>query len=129
MKHVEVEVRYFAMIREIVGRATERHSLVEGMTAGELFDRVVSEHPRLERIKPVTMLMVNRAYVEAGHLLRDGDEVAFIPPVSGGEAPRFRIQSEPLDAAALERLVAHPGAGLLQTAHGPLVHGGRDMTC
>jgi molybdopterin synthase catalytic subunit len=128
---VEVEVRYFAMIREIVGRSAERRPTQEGMTVGDLFDRVVSEHPRLERIKPVTMLMVNRAYVDAGHLLRDGDEVAFIPPVSGGEAVRFRVQAEPLEAAALEQLVAHDGAGAMVTFTGTVRdHGrGRRVTC
>jgi molybdopterin synthase catalytic subunit len=90
-----------------------------------LFDRVVSEHPRLERIKPVTMLMVNRAYVDAGHLLRDGDEVAFIPPVSGGETARFRVQAEPLEATSLEKLVAHDGAGAMVTFTGTVRDRGR----
>jgi molybdopterin converting factor subunit 1 len=112
---VEVEVRYFAMIREVVGRSAERRQVPDDMTVGGLFDSLIAEFPRLERIKPVTMLMVNRAYVEPDSLLRDGDEVAFIPPVSGGEYARFRVQSEPLDPRETERLVANPGAGAIVT--------------
>jgi molybdopterin converting factor subunit 1 len=115
---VEVEVRYFAMIREIVGRSADRRRVGEATTVGELFDDLIVEFPRLERIKPVTMLMVNQTYVGAGHALSDGDEVALIPPVSGGAAARFRVQAEPLDPRQNEELVAHAGAGAIVTFTG-----------
>jgi molybdopterin converting factor subunit 1 len=122
---VDVDVRYFAVIREIVGRAAERRRVAEGSTAGDLFADLVAEHPRLERLKPVTLLMVNQKYVDAGQPLRDGDEVALIPPVSGGEKRRFRIQSDPLDPCHLESLVAHPGAGAIVTFVGTVRDQGR----
>lgn len=122
---MDVEVRYFAMIREIVGRSGERRAVAEGATAGDLFDALVAEHPRLERLKPMVMPMVNRAYVPVDHPLREGDEVAFIPPVSGGEAKRFRIQSEALDAREIEALVASPGAGAIATFTGTVRDHGR----
>jgi MoaE-MoaD fusion protein len=83
--HVEITVRYFAIIREIAGRSADRRLVSEGTTAGEFFDGLASEFPRLQRMKPVTMLMVNKAYVSNDHPLRDGDELALIPPVSGGK--------------------------------------------
>ena len=86
---MDVDVRFFAIIREIVGRSAERRQLPEGATAGDLFDELAREHPRLERMRPVTMLMVNKAYVTHDHELHDGDELALIPPVSGGGQPRF----------------------------------------
>lgn len=127
---MEVEVRYFAMIREIVGRSSERRSSTEGATVGELFDALVAEFPRLLQVKPVTMLMVNQTYVRGDHTLHDGDEVAFIPPVSGGSGARFRVQEEALDARATEALVAHAGAGAIATFTGTVRdHGrGRDVT-
>jgi molybdopterin synthase catalytic subunit len=125
---VEIDVRYFAMIREVVGRAAERRQAEPGTTAGALFDSLIQEHPRLERMKPVTMVMVNQAYVAADHPLHDGDEVAFIPPVSGGEPARFRIQSEPLDPRQQEALVAHPGAGATATFIGTVRDHGRGKT-
>jgi molybdopterin synthase catalytic subunit len=122
---MEVDVRYFAIVREIVGRAAERRQVPEGASAGEVFDGLMSEYPRLEPLKPVTMLMVNKAYVTRDHLLRDGDEVAFIPPVSGGERERFRVQTEPLDPRLTESLVAHPGAGAIATFIGTVRDHGR----
>jgi molybdopterin synthase catalytic subunit len=122
---VEVTIRYFAMIREVMGRASERRHVPAGTTAGELFDGLTAEHPSLARMKPVTMLMVNQAYVTENHPLRTGDEVAFIPPVSGGADRRFVIQVEPLDARATESLVAHPGAGAVVTFIGTVRDHGR----
>jgi molybdopterin synthase catalytic subunit len=127
---VDLDIRYFAMIREIVGRAAERREAPAGTTIGDLFDQLAREHPRLERMKPVTMLMVNQEYVAATHPLSDGDEVAFIPPVSGGGVSRFRVQAEPIDAREVEALVAHPGAGAIATFTGTVRdHGrGREVT-
>lgn len=124
-KLVKVDVRYFAMIREIVGTPAQRRQLAAGATAGDLFDALVREYPRLERLRPITMLMVNQAYVEREHVLADGDEVALIPPVSGGEGRRFRIQAEPLDPRATEALVAHGGAGAIVTFIGTVRDHGR----
>jgi molybdopterin synthase catalytic subunit len=72
------------------------------------------------------MMMVNRVYVRDDHRLQDGDEVALIPPVSGGEsAQRFRIQSEPIDAREVEAMVANPGAGAISTFSGVVRDHGR----
>ena len=122
---MNVDVRYFAIIREIVGRSAERRIVPEGATAGDLFDALAVEFPVLERLKPVTMLMVNKAYVESDHALREGDEMALIPPVSGGELSRFRIQSEELDSRLTESLVTHPGAGAIATFTGTVRDHGR----
>ena len=122
---MDVDIRYFAMIREIVGHSRERRTVAEGATAGDLFDVIAADHPRLERLKPVVLPMVNQVYVPVDHLLRDGDEVVFIPPVSGGDANRFRIQSEPLNPRDIEALVANPGAGAMATFIGTVRDHGR----
>jgi molybdopterin synthase catalytic subunit len=121
---VDVDIRFFAIIREIVGRSAERRQLPEGATTGDVFDELTREHPRLERMRPVTMLMVNKAYVTHDHELHDGDELALIPPVSGGQ-PRFSVQSEALDPRSTESLVAHPGAGAIATFVGTVRDHGR----
>ena len=122
---MDVDVRFFAIIREIVGRAAERRRLTEGTTAGDLFDELAREYPRLEPMRPVTMLMVNKAYVTQDHVLHHGDELALIPPVSGGDQPRFWVQSEALDPRFTESLVAHPGAGAIATFTGTVRDHGR----
>lgn len=123
---MQIEMRYFAIVREAIGQASEQRQVAEGTTAGQLFDALVAEFPRLERMRPLTMVMVNRTYVRDDHLLSEGDEVALIPPVSGGEsARRFRIQREPIDAREIEALVANPGAGAIATFSGVVRDHGR----
>jgi len=122
---MEIDVRYFAMIREIVGSAAERRRIAVGATTGDLFNGLIAEYPRLERIQPVTMVMVNQEYVSRDHPLRDGDEVALIPPVSGGADRHFVVQSAPLDPRAIEALVACPETGATVTFVGTVRDVGR----
>jgi molybdopterin converting factor subunit 1 len=122
---MEVDVRFFAIIREIVGRSAERREVPVGTTVGDLLSQLILENPRLERMRPVTMLMVNKAYVTPDHELHSGDELALIPPVSGGGQGQFRIQSEALDPRFTESLVAHSGAGAIATFIGTVRDHGR----
>jgi molybdopterin synthase catalytic subunit len=122
---MEVDIRYFAMIREMVGRQAERRLVPQGATAGDLFAGLVREHPRLERIRPVTMVMVNQVYVGADHPLQDGDEVALIPPVSGGAGDSFVVQAETLDPRRVEAAVADPASGATVTFIGTVRDHGR----
>ena len=79
---MKIRVRYFALMRDAAGMASED---IEGdfATAGDLWTHLAERH-RFQL--PVTALRVsvNAAYVPFVALLHEGDEVAFIPPVSGG---------------------------------------------
>jgi len=99
----------------MLGSASETRQVADGSTVGQLFDELATQNPRLERMRAVTMMMVNQAYVPSDHLLEDGDEVALIPPVSGGASGPFRVQSEPIDARQVESSVADPTAGAMVT--------------
>jgi molybdopterin synthase catalytic subunit len=114
---MQVKLRYFAIIRETLGRTEERWEVADGTTAGALFDLLAAEAPRLAGMKRATMLMVNQEYVPSDHPLADGDEVAFIPPVSGG-GTLFRVTTEPLDAREIEAAVADPATGAIVTFTG-----------
>ena len=98
---MRVTVRLFAGIRERAGRSQVE---LEDVT------RVDDIWPRLDlgSEPPGLLYAVNREYVERGHELADGDEVALIPPVSGGS---FRLVEGPLDIAAVLREVEDPEAG------------------
>lgn len=76
-----VLVRYFAALRELQGRDSESVALEPGETAGELYQRLVRD--KGQGRLPV-LYSVNHAYAQATQVLRDGDEVAFLPPLGGG---------------------------------------------
>lgn len=117
---MEVRLRYFAIVRETLGRTEETRTVDPGTTAGELFDLLARETPRLAPMRPATMLMVNQEFASSDRALRDGDELALIPPVSGGGADtgRFRVQAEELDPRRVEAAVSGPGAGAVVTFTG-----------
>lgn len=79
---MEVRVKLFAGIREAVGASEVRRTCREGATVGELWQQFQKEVPGLPQGR--IALAVNREYVAPDTELHDGDEVAFIPPVSGG---------------------------------------------
>ena len=81
---MRIRLRLFASAREIVGQRELPFDLPEGTAAAELLERVAHDHPRLRAMVPTLLLAVNREYVDGKRILADGDEVALIPPVSGG---------------------------------------------
>lgn len=99
---MKIRVRLFASVKDIVGRREVVLDLPEGTTASEVLRRFSADHPRLQGLAPSLLLAVNREYVEGSRVLSEGDEVAFIPPVSGG-TDLYEITESPL---ALDPLVA-----------------------
>lgn len=81
---MKIKVKFFALYREIVGLRETQADLPPGSTALDLWRLFATRHPQLEPNLPHTRFAVNGQYTEAGHILQEGDEVAFIPPVSGG---------------------------------------------
>ena len=79
-----IKARFFASAREAVGHRELDLEVPQGLTAGDLVQRLISDYPRLAGHAATMMLAVNESYVEPAHRLAAGDEVAFIPPVSGG---------------------------------------------
>ncbi len=78
----KVTVRLFARLAEIAGTRVVEVELGEGLTVSDVFAVVAREHPGMAEMR--VAFAVNREYAEAGQALREGDEVALIPPVSGG---------------------------------------------
>ncbi len=121
---IVVHVRLFAMLRERAGTDTLALELREGATVADAM-RALAGHERLGELlerMPVHMA-VNRDYATAGTVLNPDDELALIPPVSGGAetddargtAPRahVRVSEEPLSLEALSRAVGDPGSGAI----------------
>ena len=81
---MKIRVKCFAAAREIVGTGELVVELPEGSTLTQLFEQIRRQFPRLEGLTGSLLLSVNREYVPSDKKLAAGDEVALIPPVSGG---------------------------------------------
>ena len=112
---MHVQVLFFGQLKDIVGRSSDHAELPEGARMETLFARFASEHPRLREMAGSIAMARNQEFVTLDEPLADGDEVAFMPPVSGGSGPWlahaedavsfYAITPDPLDPRALaERL-------------------------
>jgi molybdopterin synthase sulfur carrier subunit len=75
-----IKVRYFASLKESLGRAEDDFVCSDLLSAQEVWQRVNASTPLPHNI----LVAVNMDYVDLNHLVKDGDEVAFFPPVTGG---------------------------------------------
>jgi molybdopterin converting factor subunit 1 len=107
---VRVRVKLFAGLRERAGTAERELDLDDGAQVKDVWDALaLGEQPR------GLLYAVNRAYAERDRTLADGDEVALIPPVSGGA---FRVTDEPLELDAVVAEVSDQRAGAVATFTG-----------
>jgi len=81
---VQVHLLYFATFRDVSGRDREDRQVPAGARVADLWDELVREMPGLARTGLTPPAAVNREYTGAETRLREGDEVAFLPPVAGG---------------------------------------------
>ena len=86
MSEVTVTLLLFAKARELVGKSSVSTSLPTRLTYQELVSRLESELPVLERLNRTFVLSLNEDYLEQEQeiVLTSGDEIAVIPPISGG---------------------------------------------
>jgi molybdopterin synthase catalytic subunit/molybdopterin converting factor small subunit len=104
---VRVVVKLFAGLRDRAGTGERRVELSDGATAADVWSVLaLGDEP------PGLLYAVNREYAERDRPLADGDEVALIPPVSGGA---FRLSEAPLDLASAVAEVADERAGAIAT--------------
>jgi molybdopterin converting factor subunit 1 len=82
---MRVRVLFFGRLKDIVGRGEEEAELSEGARVEDLFARYGNRFPELARFRTSVAASVNQEYAEWRATLAGGDEVAFLPPVSGGE--------------------------------------------
>ena len=83
---MQIRVLYFGALREAAGKADELFTLGEESTAAEIIARVRERFPRSTELLSRSAIAVNQNYVLPSEPLHDGDEVALLPPVSGGTA-------------------------------------------
>jgi molybdopterin synthase catalytic subunit len=111
---VKIRVRLFASVKDIVGRREVVLDLPEGTTAAELLRHFTAGHPRLEALLPSLAVAVNREYVDGTRVLGEDDEVALIPPVSGG-TDLYEVTESSLSLDSLVASVARNTSGAVAT--------------
>jgi molybdopterin converting factor subunit 1 len=79
-------VRFFASLRDATGRAELDLELPDGATAEQAWHALAAQHPALAARRASLAAAVNRRYAPFDAPLSDGDELVFVPPVSGGRA-------------------------------------------
>jgi molybdopterin converting factor subunit 1 len=81
---VKIHLKLFAGVRELAGQDDVELDVDEGTTAGGLWERLLTDHPKLSGYTEIIQVAVNQDLVDRGVKLKPDDEVAFLPPVSGG---------------------------------------------
>ncbi|CAN5569300.1 molybdopterin converting factor subunit 1 [soil metagenome] len=81
-----VTIRLFARLREIAGAADVRRELPDGATAASAWEALAADFEQLGPYRATISCAVNEEYARLTTPLKDGDEVAFLPPVSGGDS-------------------------------------------
>jgi len=122
---MRVNVLYLGMLREMAGRDSEAVELTEGASVGELFAAAQQRIPQLAGFQRAVAIAVNYEYSSSDRVLHDGDEVALIPPVSGGAPDRIEpegatpmqktehaaLTRQPIDGPALAAAIRQPDDG------------------
>jgi len=101
---MKAKVRLFARLADLAGTRETELELGEGLSVAEAFEVLCRRFPEMADLAGSLMYAVNAEYVSPDHPLRAGDELALIPPVSGGAEGLFEVTAEPLDP---QRLIDH----------------------
>ena len=111
---MRITLRTFAMLRELSADRLEV-DLPDGASLADAWAALEARHSAVGPHRPYVRGARNGSYATWDAALADGDEVAFLPPVSGGGAPLVGMIDGPIDVAALEAAVAAGGHGAVVT--------------
>ena len=98
---MQVSVLYFGVLRDIFRREKELVALPAGATVETLLDHYRGLAPDQRGLWNSVAVAVNQEYARKDRLISEGDEVAMLPPVSGGSAPHVELVRQPIDTATL----------------------------
>jgi MoaE-MoaD fusion protein len=116
---VRIRVLFFGVLRDLTGLREETIDVPDGGLASGVFEHYSSRFPRLGQMSQSIVLAVNQKFCAPSAPLADGDELALLPPVSGGSEDNiFALTREPIDAAALARRILKGEDGALVTFEG-----------
>jgi molybdopterin synthase catalytic subunit len=132
---MRVNVLFFGLLKDLVGRSQDSLELPEGSRVGTVFDHYASEYPKLKEMAESIALARNQEFADADAALGEGDEVALMPPVSGGsraksangagwiasaeeEGSFYALTRDPIDTKTLVDRVLEGSDGAVLTFEG-----------
>jgi len=119
---MRVRVLLFGQLKDIVGRQEDSLDLQPGANLSAVMAHYAERYPRFQGLNSSIACSINQEYAQGSAVLKEGDEVALLPPVSGGKAKVEELRSEhcaivrePIDLQAIRKSLEHPedGAALL----------------
>ena len=136
---MKVRVLFFGQLKDLVGRSSDEAEFEEGARLETVFQHYASQHPRLRAMASSVAMARNQRFAPTSEAIEDGDEVAVMPPVSGGSgwlasADRdglfAAVTREPIDSAALVQRVQGDADGAVLVFEGVVRDntGGRPTT-
>ncbi|MGB7130689.1 MAG: MoaD/ThiS family protein, partial [Candidatus Sulfotelmatobacter sp.] len=81
---MRVRVLFFGILKDVAGRASESLELPAASSVRDALDYCISRWPEIKDVMPSVAVAVNQRYAGSDTMLDNGDEVALLPPVSGG---------------------------------------------
>lgn len=123
---MEITVLFFGLLKDVCGLAQDRLDVPAGATAGSVFEHYAKAFPRLRDMASSIVLARNHEFTTAADLLTEGDEIALLPPVSGGSLPEisdpgghyFALTRQPIDVPGLESRLLQGCDGAVVTFQG-----------
>src|ERR1044071_7329208 len=115
---VSIRVLFFGAARDVVDANPLDLSLEAPATGGSAFQSLVARFSHLERFGRSLLFAVNQEYATRDTLLKENDELAVFPPVSGGSHDFFELTTEPIDVGMVARRVVLPECGATVTLDG-----------
>ncbi len=121
---VKIRVLFFGVLKDVTGCAETSLEVRENATLGDVFEHFGALFPRLREMERSIVLAANHEFAARDRVVREGDEIAFLPPVSGGSGPWthvieeaaghfFALTREAIDTAGLRRLLQPRDGGFV----------------
>ena len=141
---MRVRVLFFGMLKELLGRAAEDADFPEGADLRAVFECYAAAHASLRSLAPSIVVARNQEFAELSTKLAEGDEIAFLPPVSGGSGSHspdcfevaesghyFALTRHPIDSRAIIARIMTGAEGAVVTFEGTVRNNtrGRPTLC
>jgi MoaE-MoaD fusion protein len=125
---MRVRVLFFGMLKDLVGCAADESDFLDGATLATVFERYADRVPRLRELASSIVMARNQQFADISTAIADGDEIAMLPPVSGGldvdpleitqAGHYFALTRHPIDPHAVAARIQTGGDGALVTFEG-----------